>query len=164
MTPPFTQFESRICRTNAPAKRGRKSYTTPEVIDVTGRTHFMVIRKVQKNKKPKKKLNNYDECRNCELNDEYVDVLEERVDTLENLVNKLNNKVTKVSRNSPTNFSEQSSYSNLDMNSLLRLSGTLGQILCNDISNSKHSSATTETEFINKNVMPELWNTTNTYI
>src|SRR4051794_20147671 len=93
MTPPSSQVKSKPFRTNAPVKRGRKSYTTPDVVDVTGRTHFMVVRKVQTNKKPKKKINNY-ECGNCELNDEYVDILESRVDTLEGLVNNLNHEVT----------------------------------------------------------------------
>src|SRR4051794_21906032 len=124
MTPP--QIESRTFKATAPAKRGRKPYTTPEVIDVTGRTHFMVVRKLQTNKKPKKKINNF-ECRNCELNDEYVDILEERMDKLENLVNNLNDKVTNlntVSRNSAL-LNPNECYSNFDMNSLL----TFSQIL-----------------------------------
>jgi hypothetical protein len=166
MTPQLSQVESRAFRTNAPAKRGRKSYTTPDVTDVTGRTHFMVIRKVQTNKKPKKKINN-NECKNCELSDNYVDILEKRADTLESLVNNLNNNVVNVNSVSKVdNSNELNSYSNLDMNSLLCLSDTLGQILCNDISNIQQASPSTtaiesiETEFIDENVMLELWNTT----
>src|SRR6266487_7086668 len=94
MSPP-SQIESRAYRSNTPAKRGRKPYTTPDVIDVTGRTHFMVVRRLQTNKKPKKKINN-NECKNCEQNDEYVDILEERMNKLEGLINNLNDKVTNV--------------------------------------------------------------------
>lgn len=168
MSPPSGSIESRPFRTNTPAKRGRKPYTTPDVIDVTGRTHFMVVRRLQSNKKPKKKINN-NECRNCEQNDEYVDILEERVNKLEGLINVLNNKVTTVKtvpKNPIINSNELNSYSNLDINTLLRLSDTVGQILSNN-NNTQQVSPTTsvETEFsindindINESILPELWN------
>jgi hypothetical protein len=162
MSPPSGQIESRTFRVNTPAKRGRKPYTTPDVIDVTGRTHFMVVRRLQTNKKPKKKLNN-NECKNCELNDEYVDILEERVNKLEGLINNLNDKLTNaktVPKNSIINSSELNSYSNLDIDSLLRLSDTMGQFLDNNTNTQQISPTTTvETEFsINDNIMSELWN------
>ncbi|RIA94617.1 hypothetical protein C1645_759777 [Glomus cerebriforme] len=160
MSPPSGQIELRTFRANAPAKRGRKPYTTPDVIDVTGKTHFMVVRRLQTNKKQKKKINN-NECKNCELSDEYVDILEERVNKLEGLINTLNDKVTNVKavpKNPINNSNELNSYSNLDINSLLRLSDTMGQILSN---NTQQISPTTtiNTEFnINGNIMSELWN------
>src|SRR6266542_6025211 len=161
MSPPSGQIVSRIFRPNTPAKRGRKPYTTPDVIDVTGRTHFMVVRKLQANKKPKKKINN-NECKNCEQNDEYVDILEERVNKFEGLINNLNDKVTNVKavpNNSITNSNELNSYSNLDINSLLRLSDTVGQILYNNTQQLSPASSV-ENEFnISENIMPELWNT-----
>ncbi|PKY42320.1 hypothetical protein RhiirA4_456091 [Rhizophagus irregularis] len=159
MSPPSGQIESRTIRVNTPAKRGRKPYTTPDVIDVTGRTHFMVVRRLQTNKKPKKKINN-NECKNCEQSDEYVDILEERVNKLEGLLNTLNDKVINVKavqKNPIINSSELNSYSSLDISSLLRLSDTVGQVLYN---NTQQVSPTTtvETEFnINENIMTELW-------
>jgi hypothetical protein len=170
MKPQLSQIESRAFKTNAPLKRGRKSYTTPDVIDVTGQTHFMVIRKMQTNKKSRKKIcNNDNECKNCELSDEYVDILEKKADTLESLVNNLNNKVVNINAVSRVdNSNELNRYSNLNMNSLLCLSDTLGQILSNGISNiqqvSVSLSTTIETEFIDEDVNPELWNMTNVYI
>jgi hypothetical protein len=160
ITAQSNQIVSRTFKTNAPVKRGRKPYTTPDVIDLTGRTHFMVVRKLQTNKKQKKKINS-NECKNCELNDEYVDILEKRINTLEGLVNKLDEKTINMpEKNSVAISNELNSYSDLDINSLLRISDTIGQILSNKTRRIPPATAieTIEAEY-DENIIPEFWNT-----
>ncbi|CAI2164676.1 10530_t:CDS:1 [Funneliformis geosporum] len=155
MTPP-SQIETRPYKTKTPSKRGRKSYTTPDVIDVTGKTHFMVVRRLQNNKKQKKKCN---ECKNCEQSDEYVDILEERVNTLESQVNNLQ-KVTNerpTTRNSVTT-NEFNCYAQLEMDGILRVANSIGDIIQGRIQTSQQGSPTTIDEFINENIIAELWN------
>ncbi|CAG8514525.1 477_t:CDS:1 [Funneliformis mosseae] len=157
MTPP-SQIATRPFKTNTPSKRGRKSYTTPDVIDVTGKTHFMVVRRLQTSaKKQKKKFN---ECKNCEQSDEYVDILEKRVNSLENLANNLK-KVTNESpatRNS-VNTNEFNCYSHLEMSNMLRFANSIGDIIQGRIQNTQQSlPSTTIDELINENIISELWN------
>jgi hypothetical protein len=111
-----------LSSTNVPSKRGRKPYTTPDVIDFTGKRHFMIVRR-KKSKTCKKKIQQK-ECKNCELSHEYVDILEGRINRIGELINVLN-KVINTKYMPVKSFPQ---FSGLDINFLLTLSETL--ILC----------------------------------
>ncbi|CAG8781854.1 18630_t:CDS:2, partial [Gigaspora margarita] len=50
-----------------------KAYTTPEKTDTTGKCHFMIVKHAQNVVKNKKK----NQCKNCDINEEYISILSE---------------------------------------------------------------------------------------
>ncbi|CAG8825086.1 33198_t:CDS:1, partial [Racocetra persica] len=64
------------------SKRGRKAYITPEKTDTTGKMHFMIVKRVPTVVKNKKKSL----CKNCDINDEYINTLSERINKIEHLI------------------------------------------------------------------------------
>lgn len=68
--------------------RGRKAFITPEKIDLTGKNHIMIVRRVQ-NSSNKNKKKNTNSCINCDANYQYADLLSQHIDKIESLVNNL---------------------------------------------------------------------------
>ncbi|RHZ59916.1 hypothetical protein Glove_360g51 [Diversispora epigaea] len=72
--------------------RGRKAFTTPEKLDLTGKNHIMIVRRVPNNSSKKKKNNL---CINCDSSDQYTELISQNIDRIENLVKNLGKVVSK---------------------------------------------------------------------
>ncbi|KAF0507632.1 hypothetical protein F8M41_018970 [Gigaspora margarita] len=99
------------------SRRGRKAYITPEKTDTTGQCHFMIVRRVPDITKNKKK----NSCRNCDISDEYVNILSERINKIEDLINDLEKSVKKLeTRQLNINDANDIDFSSMDTDSLIK--------------------------------------------
>ncbi|CAG8710448.1 17013_t:CDS:1, partial [Racocetra persica] len=126
------------------SRRGRKAFIIPEKTDTTGQCHFMIVRRVPEVVKNKKK----NSCRNCDISDEYVNVLSERINKLEHLINNLEKNVKDLEkRQLSINDINDTEFSRMDTDSLIKFSERFVQ--------STHCNQNQNEAFINQNIVPQ---------
>ncbi|CAG8499751.1 10403_t:CDS:1 [Acaulospora morrowiae] len=113
------KFAKNSIKPGQKSTRGRKALITPDKTDVTGKQHFMIVRRVNNQNSIIKNKHNNGSCGNCDLNDEYFDFLTERVNTIEGLVNNLR-KTLSIKRK-PSNFGHLD-FKRMDTDTLLKYS------------------------------------------
>ncbi|KAF0513060.1 hypothetical protein F8M41_017849 [Gigaspora margarita] len=144
--------------TTTKSKRGRKAYITPEKTDTTGKCHFMIVKRVQNVVKNKKKS----QCKNCDINEEYINTLSERINKIEHLIKNFEKGVKNFGQrqSNADDNSNNTNFLQMDTDSLIKFSERPEFALLNNInSQPQFAPYYPNNIYINQNIAPQYFGT-----